>query len=211
MRSANGDAAPNPSEPANVFTRFIRDLRKNFWIDPTVVIETSQVSSGWQWQYVIFLLSFPLLTLQSNAVNRQQVTLMIDKHGFDYKVWLVASSGFFTDSYNLFAANVILPSLGYIYWPTTTDQLPELKINVSTLFGSLVGMLVFGFLADIYGRRKLYGLELIVVIFGTLGIVQASIGYDNSMNIMGWLIFWRFFMGMGIGAEYPLSAVITAE
>ena len=211
MTSASGDAAPNPSDSANVFTRFIRDLRKNFWIDPTVVIENSQVSPDWIWQIVIFLLSFPLLTLQSNAVNRQAVTLMIDKHGFDYKVWLVASSGFFTDSYNLFAANVILPSLGYIYWPTTTDERPELKINVSTLFGSLVGMLIFGFLADIYGRRKLYGLELIVVIFGTLGIVQASIGYDNSMNIMGWLIFWRFFMGMGIGAEYPLSAVITAE
>lgn len=123
----------------------------------------------------------------------------------------MASSGFFTDSYNLFAANVILPSLGYIYWPDAQDGLPELKINVSTLFGSLVGMLVFGVLADIYGRRKLYGLELIVVIFGTLGIVQASTGYDGSMDIMGWLIFWRFFMGAGIGAEYPLSSVITAE
>jgi PHS family inorganic phosphate transporter-like MFS transporter len=113
----------------------------------------------------------------------------------------VASSGFFTDSYNLFAANVILPSIGYVYWPDRKDRLPELKINVVTLLGSLVGMLLFGFLADRYGRRKLYGLELIVVIFGTLGIVQASTGYNGSMNIMGWLIFWRFFMGMGIGAE----------
>jgi PHS family inorganic phosphate transporter-like MFS transporter len=127
----------------------------------------------------------------------------------------VASSGFFTDSYNLFAANVILPSIAYVYWPDRTDRLPELRINVVTLLGSLVGMLLFGFLADKYGRRKLYGLELIVVIFGTLGIVQASNGYWNgsgkSMDIMGWLVFWRFFMGMGIGAEYPLSAVITAE
>ena len=24
-------------------------------------------------------------------------------------------------------------------------------------------------------------------------------------------MFWRFFVGLGIGAEYPLSAVITAE
>jgi PHS family inorganic phosphate transporter-like MFS transporter len=132
------------------------------------------------------------------------VVLLIDNHDFDVRVWLVASSGFFTDSYNLFAANVILPSLGYIYWPGVVDGHNELKINVSTLLGSLVGMLLFGFLADRYGRRKLYGLELIVVVFGTLGTVQTSSGFDGSMDIMGWLIFWRFFMGMGIGAGlYP--------
>ena len=123
----------------------------------------------------------------------------------------MASSGFFTDSYNLSAANVIIVMLNYVYWPTDTSNTQELKINIPTLFGSLVGMLIFGLLADIYGRRKLYGLELIVVIFGTLGIVAASTGYDGSMDIIGWLIFWRFFMGMGIGAEYPLSAVLTAE
>jgi PHS family inorganic phosphate transporter-like MFS transporter len=51
-----------------------------------------------------------------------------------------------------------------------------------------------------------------VVIFGTLGMVQCSAGYNNqSMNILGWIMFWRFFVGLGIGAEYPLSAVITAE
>lgn len=73
-------------------------------------------------------------------------------------------------------------------------------------------MLIFGYLADRYGRRKLYGVELIVVIFGTLGLVQCSAGYNNqSMDILGWLVFWRFFVGLGIGAEYPLSAVITAE
>lgn len=38
---------------------------------------------------------------------------------------------------------------------------------MSTLFDSVLEMLIFGFLADIYGRRKLYGLELIVVIFRT--------------------------------------------
>ena len=71
--------------------------------------------------------------------------------------------------------------------------------------------MIFGILADVYGRRRLYGLELAVVIFGTLGMAQASTGLNQSMNIMGWIIFWRFFMGLGIGAGYPLSAVITAE
>ncbi|KAF2088728.1 MFS general substrate transporter, partial [Saccharata proteae CBS 121410] len=130
-----------------------------------------------------------------------------------------ASSGFFTDSYNLFATNVILPSLAFVYWKDDRHLDHELKINIITLVGSVLGQLIFGFLADRFGRRKLYGLELIVVIFGTLGLTQASPGYVEfvdghripSMSIMGWFMFWRFFVGLGIGAEYPLSAVITSE
>jgi PHS family inorganic phosphate transporter-like MFS transporter len=107
---------------------------------------------------------------------------------------------------------VILPSLAFVYWRHDMGGEHETAINAITLTGSLLGQLIFGFLADRFGRRKLYGLELIVVIFGTLGLVQSSAGYNNAtMSILGWLMFWRFFVGLGIGAEYPLSAVITAE
>jgi PHS family inorganic phosphate transporter-like MFS transporter len=123
----------------------------------------------------------------------------------------VSAWGFFTDSYALFATNVILPSLAYIYWPHTTSNNPELVINCVTLAGSLCGQLLFGILADKFGRRRLYGLELVLVIFATLGMAQASTGVNGSMDIMGWIIFWRFSIGVGIGAEYPLSAIITAE
>jgi PHS family inorganic phosphate transporter-like MFS transporter len=111
----------------------------------------------------------------------------------------------------LFATNVILPSLGYIYWPDVTDGSPELTINCVTLAGSVIGQLLFGWAADKWGRRKLYGLELALVIFGTLGMAQASSGIENNMNILRWITFYRFVLGVGIGAEYPLSAVITAE
>lgn len=85
-----------------------------------------------------------------------------------------------------------------IYWPTTTSNHPELVINIVTLLGSLVGQLTFGFLADTYGRRKLYGLELIIVIVGTLGMSSASSGFNNgSMSILGWIYVWRFFIGIG--------------
>jgi PHS family inorganic phosphate transporter-like MFS transporter len=104
-----------------------------------------------------------------------------------------------------------LPSLAFVYWANDPNADHETEINAITLTGSLLGQLIFGFLADRFGRRKLYGLELLVVIFGTLGLVQCSAGYHGSMNILGWIMFWRFFLGLGIGAEYPLSAVITAE
>lgn len=115
--------------------------------------------------------------------------------------------------------------LVYIYWapadghPTNSlnDMVThyETVINVLTLLGSFVGQLLFGFLADKFGRKRLYGLELIVVLFGTIGIVQCSAGYvngnDSSMSIFASICFWRFLIGVGIGAEYPISATIAAE
>ncbi|KAF2666279.1 MFS general substrate transporter [Microthyrium microscopicum] len=141
---------------------------------------------------------------------------VLDSYSFDWQVFAVAASGFFTDSYNLFATNVILPALAYVYWPTATSTDREATINLVTLASATVGQLLFGYLADRYGRQKLYGVELILVTVSTLGLAQCSYGvlkYDGttSMSILGWILFFRTIMGCGIGAEYPLSAGISAE
>lgn len=111
-------------------------------------------------------------------------------------MWAVAATGFFTDSYNLFATNVIFTSLSYIYWADDTSTGHVTTINILTLSGSIVGQLLFGFLADKFGRQKLYGIELIIVIFTTIGVTQSSNG-EGSMDIMKWLCAWRFLMGIG--------------
>lgn len=48
-----------------------------------------------------------------------------------------------------------------------------------------------------------------IIIVGTLG--QAIAGHAPGVSIYGVMIMWRFIMGMGIGGDYPLSAVITSE
>jgi PHS family inorganic phosphate transporter-like MFS transporter len=48
-----------------------------------------------------------------------------------------------------------------------------------------------------------------IIIIGTLG--QAVAGHGPGVSIYGVLIMWRFIMGVGIGGDYPLSAVITSE
>jgi PHS family inorganic phosphate transporter-like MFS transporter len=102
--------------------------------------------------------------------------------------------------------------LAYVYWPDKTDNNHSLAINQVTLGGSIIGMLVFGHLADRWGRKRLYGLELVIVIVATLGLTQASAGYNQkSMKVYPWIIFWRGLLGIGIGAEYPLSALIASE
>ena len=48
-----------------------------------------------------------------------------------------------------------------------------------------------------------------IIIIATFG--QALAGNAHGVNIFGVLIVWRFIMGVGIGGDYPLSAVISSE
>ncbi|KAJ4295752.1 hypothetical protein N0V88_004454 [Collariella sp. IMI 366227] len=77
-------------------------------------------------------------------------------------------------------------------------------------FLSVTGQLLFGYLADRYGRTRLYGIELVLVIVSTIGVATTSNGYGD-ISFLALFTWWRFVMGVGIGAEYPLSAVITSE
>ncbi|KAG6197542.1 hypothetical protein E4U35_007434 [Claviceps purpurea] len=149
--------------------------------------------------------------------DRKQLRYELDLNSWNFRIWVVAASGFLTDSYNLFSTNVILASVAFVYYPNG-EPWPSLLINAFTLLGSVIGQLLFGFLADYYGRTRLYGIELVLVIVSTIGVATSSRGVGD-LSFLGLFIWWRFVMGIedvlvlgpGIGAEYPLSAVITSE
>lgn len=117
---------------------------------------------------------------------RNQLRYELDLNSWNLRIWGVAASGFLTDSYNLFASNVISTSISFVYFPS--DRLPSLVINLVTLLGSVVGQLLFGYLADRYGRTRLYGIELVLVIVSTIGLATCSAGY-NDMSFLG-LFAW---------------------
>jgi MFS transporter, PHS family, inorganic phosphate transporter len=53
------------------------------------------------------------------------------------------------------------------------------------------------------------GIELMIIITSTFA--QAIAGSGPAVNIVGVLTCLRFIMGVGIGGDYPLSAVIASE
>ena len=128
---------------------------------------------------------------------------------------MVAGVGFFTDAYDIFAINFVTSMLGVVYWqrakskPGTIPSNSDTAIKVATSGGTVIGQLGFGWLADVVGRKRMYGLELILIIFATLA--QCLSAASPAMSIVGLLIFWRVLMGIGIGGDYPLSSIITSE
>lgn len=89
--------------------------------------------------------------------------------------------------------------LGIVYYPGTgvMPTTSDTAIKLATSAGTVVGQLGFGALADIVGRKKMYGLELIIIIFATIG--QALSSDSPSMDIIGVIIFWRVLMVRNTG------------
>jgi PHS family inorganic phosphate transporter-like MFS transporter len=48
-----------------------------------------------------------------------------------------------------------------------------------------------------------------IIIIGTFG--QAISGESPVLSVLGAIMTWRFILGVGIGGDYPLSAVISSE
>lgn len=150
--------------------------------------------------------------IQPGPQKLKKILEIIDAGKFNWKVCAVAASGFLASSYSLFATNVIKPAWYFVYKPCgRLNHDAGLAIDEVTLVGTAVGMLVGGHLADLWGRKKLYGLELTTLIIATFGVVMASEGFmdgkddsDNpasSMDFYDWIVWWRFLLGIGIGAE----------
>lgn len=152
--------------------------------------------------------------VQDSNERRRLALAEIDKAPFGWyhvRAVLVAGVGFFTDSYDIFCVSLLTTMLGIVYYPGV-GKMPthsDTAIKLATSAGTVFGQVGFGLMADVVGRKKMYGLELLVIIVSTFA--QALASSSPSMDIVGLIIFWRVLMGIGIGGDYPLSSIITSE
>jgi MFS transporter, PHS family, inorganic phosphate transporter len=119
---------------------------------------------------------------------------------FQLKTMFVAGMGFFTDAYDLFVIGIVV-SLLKTQWSLTTTQVSWL--NSATLLASAFGALIFGRVADMLGRKRIYGYEVLILAAGAIASAFST-GY-----VM--LIICRVILGIGIGGDYPVSATIMSE
>lgn len=135
---------------------------------------------------------------------------------YHYKAIVIAGMGFFTDAYDLFCITAVTKLIGRLYYfdPSTNapGALPKNISNAITgvaLCGTLAGQLFFGWLGDKLGRKKVYGITLVTMV-GCALASGLSFG-STAHGVIATLCFFRFWLGFGIGGDYPLSAVIMSE
>ncbi|MDI3313390.1 MAG: MFS transporter [Mycobacterium sp.] len=127
----------------------------------------------------------------------------IDRAGisrFQWKIMFVSGMGFFTDAYDLFVIGIVV-YLVKPEWHLSTDHVAWL--NSATLLASALGAIIFGRVADILGRKRIYGYEVLILAAG-------AIASAFSPNFI-WLLVCRAILGIGIGGDYPVSATIMSE
>ena len=119
---------------------------------------------------------------------------------FQIKTMFVSGMGFFTDAYDLFVIGIVV-SLLKTQWTLSTNQVSWL--NSATLLASAFGAIIFGRVADMLGRKRIYGYEVLILAAGAI----ASAFAPNYT----FLLVSRIVLGIGIGGDYPVSATIMSE
>src|SRR5947209_1571627 len=105
--------------------------------------------------------------------------------GMHWKILLVSGMGFFTDPYDLFIIGVVIAILKPEWRPSPA----EVGLVTSTaLLASAAGAVIFGRVADLLGRKRIYGVEVLVL---AAGAVASAL----STNIV-WLIVFRIILGI---------------
>ncbi len=111
-----------------------------------------------------------------------------------------AGMGFFTDAYDLFIIGTATTLIAK-QWGLSTSQVG--LINSITLISAFVGAIAFGRIADVLGRKRTYGLEAAIMVVGAIASAFAP--------SLIWLLIFRFILGLGVGGDYPMSAVLMGE
>ncbi|XP_065864479.1 inorganic phosphate transporter 1-4-like [Euphorbia lathyris] len=135
---------------------------------------------------------------------------------YHFTAIVIAGMGFFTDAYDLFCISLVTKLLGRIYYYQEGSNKPgALPDNVSAAVtgvafcGTLAGQLFFGWLGDKMGRKRVYGMTLMLMV---LCSVASGLSFGHTpTSVMSTLCFFRFWLGFGIGGDYPLSATIMSE
>ncbi|MDA8055084.1 MAG: MFS transporter [Thermoplasmatales archaeon] len=124
------------------------------------------------------------------------------------KVWFTSGMGFFTDAYDLFIIGIVLiileGSYSTSFHVTGGNALVGAGLlGSSAIIAAIFGQLIWGTIADKFGRKKIYGLEAGLL---AAGAILSAFAWNY------WSLFiFRFILGFGIGGDYPVSATIMSE
>jgi MFS family permease len=119
---------------------------------------------------------------------------------FHRRAVVISGMGFFTDAYDLFVISTVA-ALVKTQWHLSTTQTSW--VTGSAILAAFIGALVFGRIADLFGRKSVYAVVAIIMIVGAITSAFAT-GFL-------WLVAGRFVLGLGVGGDYPVSAVLMSE
>lgn len=115
-------------------------------------------------------------------------------------VVIAAALGWMLDAFDVMLYSIVLATLMRAFaMSRTTAGL----LNALTLIASALGGLLFGLLADRFGRRRMLAASILVY-----SVFTFACGLSTSILA---LAVFRFLLGLGMGGEWNTGAALVAE
>jgi MFS family permease len=116
------------------------------------------------------------------------------------RVVMAAGLGWMLDAFDVMLYSIVLATLMRAFaMSRTTAGL----LNALTLIASALGGLLFGVLADRYGRRRMLSASILVY-----SVFTFACGLSTTITM---LAVCRFLLGLGMGGEWNTGAALVAE
>jgi MFS family permease len=115
-------------------------------------------------------------------------------------LWVLSAGLIALDGFDFFIIGIALPFIQQDFQLSTTEVG---GVAVAAIVGSLLGSLILGPITDQIGRQKMLIIDVIIFLIASIG---TALAWDGSS-----LIFFRFLIGIGIGADYPITVAYITE
>src|SRR5580704_3052345 len=116
------------------------------------------------------------------------------------RVIIAASLGWMLDAFDVMLYSIVLTHLMSAFAMSRTKAG---LLNALTLAASALGGLLFGLLADRYGRRRMLSASILFY-----SIFTFACGLSTSIFALG---VCRFLLGLGMGGEWNTGATLVSE
>jgi MFS family permease len=117
-----------------------------------------------------------------------------------WRIWWLAAAGKFFEGLVVFMIGVALPLIAKEFG---ISGVQHGLVSAATLFGILIGAAGLGGLADRYGRRRMFIIEMFVFV-AFLCLLVASPNFPS-------LVVCLFGLGVALGCDYPTAHLMISE
>ncbi|PWY82010.1 MFS general substrate transporter [Aspergillus heteromorphus CBS 117.55] len=120
-------------------------------------------------------------------------------------------AGLWSDGYLQYVIGTVNTIFDKLYPKVYDGSVYSQNVSSVAFAGTVVGMLGFGYLSDHWSRTNTLMVSTVILfVFGAL--CAGAYGKDGSLTGMfNALTVYRFFLGLGVGGEYPAGSVAAAE
>jgi putative MFS transporter len=127
-------------------------------------------------------------------------TDFIPMTAMQWRIWVLASAGKFFEGLVVFMTGVALPLIVKDFGLSPAEKG---IVSAAPLAGIMVGAIALGGLADIYGRRRMFVVEMVVFSLFLIGLTWSPTYF--------WLVVFLSGVGLALGCDYPTAHLVISE